>query len=150
MALRGNDMVQSHPLGFTQRLDDLSTTDVWQCRLYCEHCENAFTLPALVRDAGETTPCAEVLEEMMAQREIYFRHCPHCQQWVCRDDCWEPIQCLCTQCTEDPFQVKKRQQTDSPSQTDKHYSSILGEVCIHCDAIVSEGETLCPECGQNP
>jgi hypothetical protein len=126
-------------INLTHEFDDLSDALHRQYRFYCDRCHDPYTTPR-VKSGSDPE---ETVQELLVQSRIRFRHCPRCRKWVCTELCWNAVQCQCEDCVGSAFGPGN---ATSPS-SERRYSSILGEVCNECQAILPNAAEACPECG---
>jgi len=90
----------------------------------------------------------------------YFIQCPRCNQWVCRQRCWNESRGLCLECApsatietaaaqaeaivEQAVEAVRERQYDV-----KEYvaGDKLRAACPKCGAAIQPGARFCPECG---
>ncbi|MBY0449507.1 MAG: hypothetical protein K2X01_02635 [Cyanobacteria bacterium] len=115
----------------TQKVDDLSTPAYFHFRFYCDLCNEAVDSPRKHRGKdGEFETDNDLIEALVSEAKQSFRFCEHCQNWVCREVCWDAVRCQCERCALSPFWKNKKGQQSSQNEGEKQdehqYSSILG------------------------
>jgi hypothetical protein len=135
---------------------DLSTETIWQFSFECGLCHQEIETKTFPKEALEPETVRETyLQESL---DVLLRFCPKCSEWVCREQCWEPIQCTCEGCCTsiaqmnfEPMSKEGAPQStflENDLKTGRLYSSILGTSCANCNATVSQNQINCPDCGQ--
>lgn len=133
-------MTSKPSIPVTSRFTDHSGDTYLQYEFFCDGCGEGHLSKKVARPESVQDP----FEVMFAEVQSAFRFCPPCQQWVCRDRCWEAIQCMCEACAHTQF---KAAEDSAPPHAHQSYSSILGMVCSKCKMVVDSQASTCPECG---
>lgn len=141
-----DSMIQNKTWGMEAH--DQSTPEALYFVAHCQQCQSVIVSETETVLADPATGNAQSLAEQ--KKELWtgfiqenFRYCKGCQNWVCRNNCWEPIGCLCELCVNPTL----TQQTGNSSSSEQVYSSILGGICQHCHMVLPTKATHCPECG---
>lgn len=143
------DSIQHHRV---KHLQDQTDEHRYQFELVCDSCQKVYRSDSVTLEDAQTgedepdwweDPVKK--ESMMAFIQQVFRLCNKCHQWVCRDNCWEAIRCMCDRCANPA--TGKTMTTQTPESHDSVYSSILGGICTHCDMVLPTHAKSCPECG---
>lgn len=120
----------------------------------CQCCQETFRSETVALDSFSP----EQIEDLAQSQHDYwerfiqeqFRYCKACAKWVCRESCWEPIRLKCEDCANPGLHHHHRKDSSSHSDGQESvYSSILGGICQHCDAILPAQAKACPECGKS-
>jgi hypothetical protein len=115
---------QTADIEFTDSYEDLTTSDGFQFRFYCERCDADYVsemqpcppepdegflngVGELLAEATENGHCAAECETEAAKRAAlrtavaevrdHFHQCPQCGEWVC-DQCWNEAMLMCEKC----------------------------------------------------
>jgi len=99
-----------------------------------------------------------------AVREIkpYFIKCPRCNEWVCREKCWNSKKGLCKQCAPDlGVEMAAAQASRSVEEVWSHAAMAeedkklgteywregITATCPNCEKPLANNAKFCPECG---
>ena len=99
-----------------------------------------------------------------AVREIkpYFIQCPRCNEWVCREKCWNAKKGLCKQCAPDlGVEMAAAQASRSVEEVwshaamaeedkklgTKYWREGITATCPNCEKPLASNAKFCPECG---
>ncbi len=97
-----------------------------------------------------------------AAREVkpYFIQCPRCNQWVCRQRCWNESRGLCLECA--PSAAIETAAAQAEAIAEQAVEAVRGRqydvkgyvagdalraACPKCGAALQPGAKFCPECG---
>lgn len=113
-------------------------------RFFCDGCDDPFESEPRPPSLTEN----DEREATLADLQGFFRFCPGCQGWVCRVQCWEPIQGMCEPCATQNTPLRPAMSGEAnPLQGGQLFSSILGTVCPQCKMVLHSEASSCPECG---
>jgi ribosomal protein L40E len=104
----------------------------------------------------------EAFHKASAEVRAYFVQCPRCNEWVCRERCWNESRGLCFDCAPDvAVQAASAQAASAAAQAttqvrkraydveDYVAGDALQAACPHCGAAVKPGAKFCAACGQS-
>lgn len=109
-------------------------------------------------ERGSDEAFKEATEEIMP----FFIQCPHCQGWVCREDCWNVKKGLCKECVPDlGVEMAKAQAERSIQEIHAHacmaeedkklgaeyWREGIVASCPNCETPLEANSKFCPECG---
>jgi hypothetical protein len=116
-----------------------------------------------VKSAGWQKARDEAFEKAIEEIKPNFVQCPRCQQWVCREKCWNNKRGLCKNCAPDlGVEMSAAQSSRSVeeiwahakmSEEDKKLSEgnwreTIRASCPKCGAPLGTNAKFCPECGE--
>jgi hypothetical protein len=115
-----------------------------------------------VRDASWKKAHDKAFEEAIQEMTPSFIQCPHCQKWVCRENCWNTRKGLCKECAPD-LGVEMAAAQSERSVEEIHAHAAMAEedkklstenwrknivaTCPNCGAHLATNAKFCPECG---
>jgi hypothetical protein len=102
----------------------------------------------------------EAFHKASAEVRDHFMQCPRCNNWVCRQRCWNESRGLCFECAPDLGVQAASAQAEAMSEQaveevrsrkyrvkDQVTGDDLRAGCPECGATVKAGAKFCPECG---
>jgi hypothetical protein len=129
-------------MSLPQQYENLSTEQFQQFRLYCDGCHDPVDSERIPISQNISLP-----QQLTEAVEQLLRQCPQCSQWVCRENCWEAIRCLCERCARPSVHAAEVQAHQGNAGQMPVYNSILGGVCPKCQMVLDAHMSVCPECG---
>lgn len=115
-----------------------------------------------VKSAAWERASDEAFKEATDEILPFFIQCPHCQSWVCREDCWNTKRGLCKQCAPD-LGVEMAVAQSERSVQEIHAHACMAEEdkklgaeywregivasCPKCETPLQTNSKFCPECG---
>lgn len=102
----------------------------------------------------------EAFTKAIGEVKAYFVQCPRCNEWVCRQRCWNESRGLCFECAPDVAVETASAQAEAITEQaveevrsrkygvkDFVAGDSLRGGCPNCGAAVKAGAKFCPECG---
>lgn len=105
----------------------------------------------------------EAFKEATAEILPHFVQCPHCQSWVCREDCWNSKKGLCKNCAPDLGVEMAAAQSQKSVEEIRAHACMAEEdkklsaeywrdgviaSCPKCETPLEKNSKFCPECGE--
>jgi hypothetical protein len=115
-----------------------------------------------VRSAGWQKARDDAFREAVTEIKPYFIQCPRCNNWVCRERCWNTKKGLCKDCAPDlGVEMAAAQASKSVEEVWAHAAMAeedkkLGTeywregimaTCPKCEAPLASNAKFCPNCG---
>jgi hypothetical protein len=123
---------------------------------------NLSTVGNTVRDAGWKNAHDKAFEEAIEELTPKFIQCPHCHEWVCREQCWNTKKGLCKTCAPD-LGVEMAVAQSERSVEEIHAHAAMAEedkklgkeywreniraTCPNCGIPLETNAKFCPQCG---
>jgi len=123
---------------------------------------NAASIGEDVRSASWEKAHDEAFEDAIKELNDAFIQCPRCNNWVCREKCWNVKKGLCKECAPDlGVEMAAAQASKSVEEIWAHAAMAeedkkLGKeywregitaTCPNCEKPLSSNAKFCPECG---
>jgi membrane protease subunit (stomatin/prohibitin family) len=117
-----------------------------------------------VRSAGWEKAHDEAFVEAVSEVKPFFIQCPRCNEWVCRQKCWNTKKGLCKSCAPDlGVEMAAAQASKSVEEVWAHAAMAeedkklgteywregITATCPKCEAPLAANAKFCPECGTN-
>jgi membrane protease subunit (stomatin/prohibitin family) len=115
-----------------------------------------------VRSAGWQKGHDEAFKEAIAELKPDFIQCPRCQNWVCKEKCWNDKRGLCKECAPDlGVEMSAAQASRSVEEVWAHaamaeedkklatenWRQTIRATCPECGKPLATNAKFCPECG---
>jgi membrane protease subunit (stomatin/prohibitin family) len=123
----------------------------------------AADLSERVRSATWEKAHDEAFTAAMQELRPDFIQCPRCQNWVCRQKCWNPQKGLCKECApdlgvemsaaqasrtvEEIWAHSQMAEEDRQMLTEESWRAGVQASCPKCEAPLAKNAKFCPECG---
>ena len=122
----------------------------------------AANLGEQVRSAGWEKAHDEAFLESIQEVKHYFIQCPRCNNWVCREKCWNIKKGLCKSCSPDlGVEMAAAQSARSVEEVWAHAAMAeedkklgteywregITATCPNCEKPLATNAKFCPECG---
>lgn len=161
---------------FTSNYEDLSTETGFQWEFHCERCQSGYRTKFDASATGVVSQALDVASGLIgvlgrvsntadrihsatwekehdaafvkAAKEIrpYFIQCPRCNEWVCKDRCWNAARGLCFDCAPDAKVEAASAQAETIA--DQAREKVRGrEYDVEEYTTGNEIQAGCPECG---
>lgn len=124
---------------------------------------NASNLTDRVHSAGWEKAHDNAFVEAVKEVEKDFIQCPRCQEWVCREKCWNNNKGLCKNCAPDlGVEMSAAQSSHSVEEiwahaqmaeedkklSEENWKDVIRGSCPKCGCSLDKNSKFCPECGE--